>query len=171
MSAWCHAACWKTKRKANVYSLRRSATAAGAILPTLSPNCKPSQGFKARESELPKKHTNKADESIIPGFLGDMFQSVCSVFLQEMFNIYRWRYSGLLVFLDSFLTCSLFSPHLLPSFVAFRCKWPQQTPVQDPGGILHRQPRENVGDRCRNALITHSQHPALPAAGGKSSLC
>lgn len=118
-----------------------------------------------------KKHTNKADESIIPSFLGDMFQSVCSVFLQEMFNIYRWRNSGLLVFLDSFLTCSLFSPHLLPSFVAFRCKWPQQTPVQDPGGILHRQPRENVGDRCGNALITHSQHPALPAAGGKSSLC
>lgn len=73
MSEFCHVTCWKTK-KMLFYHLRRAATAAGAILPTLSPHCKPPQCFKARESGLPKKHTNEADEC--PSFLGDVFQSV-----------------------------------------------------------------------------------------------
>lgn len=169
--------CWKSQGKANFYSSQRPVTAAGAILSTLSPHHKPSRGFKAGEIKayernLQKKYTNGAKKSIIPSFLGDTFLSVDTIFLQEMFNIYRWRNSGLLVFLDSFPTCPhFFFPHLLPSFVAFRCKCPQQPPVRDPGAILHRGPKANLGDSRRNALITCSQHPALPAVGGNSSLC
>lgn len=177
MPEYCNVNCQKSQGKASSYSFQRPATAAGPVLSTLSPHHKPSRCFKAREIEaydrdLLKKYTNTANKSIVSSSLGDTFRSVCTMFLQEMFNIYRWRNSGLLVFLDSFLTCPhFFFPYVLPSFVAFRRKYPQQPPVQDPGVILHRRNKVNLGDSRRNAVITRSQHPVLPAVGGNSSLC
>lgn len=84
----------KSEGKANFYISARPATAAGAILSTLSPHGKPSQGFKAREikayeRDLPKKYTNQENKSTILSFLEDIFWSVCAIFLQEKFNIYR----------------------------------------------------------------------------------
>lgn len=182
MPECCNVICRKSQGKANFYISARPATAAGAILSTLSPYRKPSQGFKAREikayeRDLPKQYktkqyTNGENKSTILRFLEDIFWSVCAIFLQEKFNIYRWRNSGLLVFLGSFLTCPhFFFAHLLPRCVAFQPKCPWQPPVWDPGLILHRRNKANLGDSRRNALITRSQHPALPAAGGNSSLC
>lgn len=86
--------CQKSQGKANFYISARPATAAGANLSTLSSHHKPSQGFKAKEikayeRDLPKKHTNGENKSTILGFLEDIFWSVCAIFLQEMFIIYR----------------------------------------------------------------------------------
>lgn len=71
-------------REKHIFTAQRSATAAGAVLSTLSPHCKSSLVFRAREikaydRDLPKKYTNGASKSIIPSFLADV--SVCMFYI------------------------------------------------------------------------------------------
>lgn len=54
----------------------------------------------------------------------------------------------LLVYFSSFYpTLPFHFPHLLPSLVAFPCKWPQEPPAWDPGALHHRWPKVNLSNK------------------------